>query len=611
MDLARIRRQLPAGWLLPATCVVALLHFGQDVLQPVALALVLSLALAPLVRALRRLGLPRGPATIASVAIAGTVALAVATVLALQLTAAAADLPRYRSALLAKIEQVRDVAVSPIERWRTELGLPGARVGGGPGAGALPEAATDPYDASPQPVPRLLGTVWRALAEGAVVLVLLVFILLDHDTLRDRLLRLAGRSELASAVQVLADAAEGVSRFFVSQLLLNVCLGTVIAGALWWIGVPHAALFGALAAVLRLVPYVGVLAAGVVITAFAAAVDPGWALVLRAAGALVAAEFVVANAIEPRVYGHGTGLAPAAIIVAALFWGAVWGPVGLVLSTPLTLCLVVSGRHVPALAPIAIVFGDSPGITRGQQLYHRALAGEVRNALDEARVHLRRRSFAAYCDQVLLPALALAAGDWRAGRVQEAQLLSLRATLVGLVESLADGPAGRRQPRMHVLATTAENAGTHLRELRLAREHRGQARAPATAAVFCVSLREERDEFEAELLVRALRHATVDARSMTLPRHAPGEPPAAALAPQASVVFVTCPERSALGEWRSACRELRRRFPHATLATVRTPLDAGLPGEASLRGEVDRVLRSFAEALAFVQGGASTAARAS
>ena len=602
MDLTFARQRLPTGWLVPATCVIALVHFGQDGLEPLTLGLILSLIIAPLVHQLRRLGLPRRAATITSVALVGSGVLAVAAVLAFQLAAVAADLPRYRAGMRVKIEQVRELTVQPLEKWRAELGLATQQ----PRTTAAAAAAVDEGGAPAQAVPKLLGTISRALAECGVVLVLLVFMLLDQDALRDRLLRLAGRAELAATLQALADAASGVSRFFLTQLVVNLCFGAVIAAALWLIGLPHAALFGALAGLLRILPYVGILAAGVLTALFAAAVDPGWSLVLQASAVLLVAELVVANVIEPNVFGHSSGLTPVAVIVSALFWGAVWGPVGLILSTPLTLCLVVAGRYVRALEPITIFFGDSPGISQGQRLYHRALAGELRDMQDHARGYLARRGFAPYCDHILLPATALAGADHRAGRLQGPQLHALRRTLVGLVESLAGAtaarPAGRRVPATTVVEA---NVGAHLRHMREARLGRWQGPLHVTTApiVLCASLPLERDEFETELLVRALADSGIDARSVTLPHQPDREEAGSGLAERIATVFVACPEESALAEWRSACRELRLRLPRAVLATVRLPLDAAVPDEAALKGEVDLVLRSFAEALAFLQAG--------
>jgi len=618
MDATRLspRPSLGPGWIVPATCAIALLRFGRDVLEPLTLAGMLTLVIAPLVRRLRHLGLGRTAATLAGVVLVGCTALAAISVLAYQLAQLAGDLPQYRVAIVAKIEQARERTVRPAERLRSELA---ALVPLGDEASGRREAADQvsahnvkraetmsPPASSTEPVTGLLGSAWRAAGAGGIVLVLLVFSLLDQDGLRDRLLQLADRSELATTLQALLDAANGVSRFFVSQCSVNLCFGIAVGIALWALGLPHAALFGALAGSMRFVPYVGILAAGGLIAGFAAAVDPGWSLMLAAVGLLFLLELGVAYVIEPHVYGHSSGLAPVGIIVSALFWSALWGPVGLVLSTPLTLCLVVAGRHVRALEPITIFFAESPGITRAQRLYHGAFSGDLRELEEDGRDYLRRRSFASYCDHLLLPAAALAAADHRAQRIGGPQLQALRLTLVGLVESLTVAKADRRGVRRKRAATIVEaNIGAHLRQMREARLGRwqGPLDGPSAPIVLCASLASERDEFEAELLVRALVDAGVDARSVTLPHQPDPQEAKSGVAERIGMVFASYPEDSTLTEWRRACRELRSRLPRAVLGTVRLPLDLDGPDEKAIQGEVDIVLRSFAEAVAFVQAG--------
>lgn len=613
-----MRQRLATGWLVPVAFAVALLHFGQEVLKPITLAAMLALVIAPLVRGLRRLGLGRATAAISSVVLVGCAALAAVAVLALQLAAVAGDLPKYRAGIYAKVEQAREFAVQPIEKLRSDLAIVVPQLGGGD---ALHQGAADsrmplggrsavartPDDASADPS-RMLRYLWSAMADCGIVLVLLVFILLEQDVLRDRLLRLAGDEELAVTLQALADTASGISRFFLAQAVVNLCFGAVVAIALWVIGIPHAALFGALAGAMRFIPYVGILASGALIALFAAAVDPAWTQVLAAVAVVIAVELVVTYAVEPHLYGHSSGLAPVAIIVSALFWGAVWGPVGLVLSTPLTLCLVVAGRHVRALRPVAILFGDSPDSTLSRRLYQRALASELREMQDEARAWLRRRSFASYCDDILLPAASLAGADHQAGRLHEPQLRALRQSMIGLVESLTGGQGEPRARRRRPPATLENaNVGAHLRLAREARLGRwqGPEHPLAGSVVLCASLARERDEFAAELLVRALSDLHIDARSTTVPRQPDPRESESQLAQLISTVFVTYPEADALAQWREACKELRARLPRAILATIRLHSENGSPDEQLVRADVDLVLHSFSEAVALVHEGAA------
>ena len=425
------------GLIVPATCVLLLLHFGQDFLKPIVIAGVLSLVLA-----------------------AACVAW-ISAVLAIQLVAVAGDLPQYTAAISGKVDAIREFTVRPFERIESEL------------KGMLPQNA--PPDAT---APRRQGS-------RATVVV----------------------PPPAPTVQALSAAAQGVSRFFLSQSIVNAIFGTVVGVGLWAIGLPHAALWGCVAALLRFIPYVGVLGAAALIAVFAAAVDPGWTLVLASLGFFGVLELVFANVLEPQVYGHSTGLAPLAVIVSALFWGALWGPVGRLLSTPLTLCLVVTGRHVKALAPFTILLSDVSGLSAGQRFYQRALSGNAAVNLQEARAFLRRSSFARYCDHVLFPGLALGAADFRIGRIDQLQRERIQANIVALAESLSkERPARRTARRRAPTSLVDANMGAHLRHMREARLGRWQGRldVPSHSIVLCMGFGTDRDDLLMELLVRAL-----------------------------------------------------------------------------------------------------------
>jgi hypothetical protein len=447
---------------------------------------------------------------------------------------------------------------------------------------------------------RLFTVVSGPIGEAAVVLVLLLFMLLGRDSLRERLIRLAGDNEVAHTMQALADTDEGVSRFFASLVVVNMAFAAVSSFGLALLGVPHAILWGSLLGVLRFVPYLGVPAAIGVVTLFAAAVDPGWALALGTVAMLVALDALVANAIEPHFYGHTMGIAPFGIIVAALFWGALWGPVGLIISTPLTLCLVVAGRHVGALAPVAILFGESPGMTLAFRLYQLALAGEAQDVLDEARAHVRRHGLARYCDDVLLPALAMGAADRRAGRIDRRQDEGVRALLVNLVESLR-GP-GKRRARASIVEASVGAQLRKMRETRLG-PWQGSLDVPDRSVVLCAGLGADRDELLTELLVRTLRAAHLDARSVILDADLPDD--GADKAGLVSVVLLTYPAQDGLARWREACKALRARLPHALVAAVRPPegIDAAIAPEREVQRDVEIVLHSFSEALNFASQG--------
>ncbi|THC43676.1 AI-2E family transporter [Massilia sp. Mn16-1_5] len=606
---------LTASSVVTATCILGLLYFGRDVLEPLALATVLSLVLAPLIRALRRVGLPRLPATLVSVLLAGACVVGVGTVLAFQLVAVTRDLPEYRAAIKSKIERVRELTERPFARLEAELSAvaPQSPVAPPPPVtvrrGTLTTSANQPLPVeirapratTRDTLARLFSLAWGPIGETGLVLVLLVFILLEHESLRDRVIRLAGQAEISRTVRALSDATRGVSRFFLSQFVVNLTFGALVGVLLWAFGVPHALLWGALSGLLRFVPYVGIMVAGVLIAIFVAAIDPGWTMALSCLAMFVALELLVANVVEPKVYGQSSGLSPLAVIVSALFWGAMWGPVGLLLSTPLTLCLVVAGRHVRALEPITILLGDVPNVNVAQRFYQRILAGETHSIISDARSYLERHSFARYCDQILLPGISMAAAEQRTGHLESAQAAHLRTTIAEVAATLtpvsSEPMRKRRKGRVSLLDA---NVGAHLRQMREARLGRwqGSLDVPSRSIVLCAGLGTERDDLLTELLVRSLRELDVDARSVVV--GADQDNPGPDKADLISTVFIIYPVEASLEQWTRVADELRAGLPNALLVTIRLPFGETAANQAVVQEHVDMVLRSFEESLAFV-----------
>ena len=629
MDKLSPRERLGIGTVVPATCLLLLLHFGQDVLRPIAIAAVLSLVIAPLARKLTRTGMGRTIATLVSVVMVAVCVVCMSAVLAIQLVDVGAGLPQYRAAITSKVESVREVVVRPFERFEAELKgvapqatpaptpAPRARSAARSAAPAAPVASAEPLPVQIRQTPpsagdlvsKLLASVWGPIGEAGIVFILLVFILLEHESLSDRFIRVIGVAELGPTVQALSDTAQGVSRYFMSQFVVNVTFGAIVGVGLWAIGIPHAALWGSIGALLRFVPYVGVLAAAALIAIFSAAVDPGWSLVLSSLTLFVVLELVVAHAVEPQVYGHSTGLAPLAVIVSALFWGAMWGPVGLLLSTPLTLIIVVVGRHVRALEPLSILLTDAPGLNAGQRFYQRALSDNTAAIIKDARLYLRRSTFAKYCDQVLLPGLALAGVDFRLGRIDARQRGRVDRTVVGLAETLAAGRSGRRRGRRRSTVSLADaSLGSYLRQIRETRlgPFQGRLDVPSQSIVLCAGFGSERDELLTELLVRALRQDDVDARSVSL-----AEPPDPEMADKSilvGTVFLAYPRQEAVDAWRATAAEMRAAMPHAAIATVKLPLDEAGAAEEHVKDAVDLILHSYSEAEAFVMQSAKAVA---
>jgi predicted PurR-regulated permease PerM len=606
-------KHLNAGSLVTVTCGLGLLYVGRDVLEPIALASILSLVIAPLIRSMRRAGLPQVPATMLSVLLATTCLVGVGIVLTFQLVAVTADLPKYRAAMRTKVAAVREMTERPFARIEAELTAV-APPGTVPATGK--RGMTTITISPTQPIPveiraprltttgaltRLFSLAWGPIGEAGLVLVLLIFMSLEHESLRDRLIRLGGQTEVSRTIQALADAAQGVSRFFFSQFVVNVTFGALIGVVLWAASVPHAALWGALSGLLRFVPYLGIMAAGAVIALFVAAIDPGWTLALSCMVLFVSLELLVANIVEPKVYGHSSGLSPLAVIISALFWGAMWGPVGLLLSTPLTLCLVVAGRHVRTLEPVTILLGDAPAVSGAQRFYQRILAGDIAAILHDAQAFLERSSFARYCDHILLPGIVLAAADTREGKMEKAQEARIRIAVANVAAALTPESGGTPKiRRRRDISLLDANVGTHLRQMREARLGRWQGAldVPPHSVVLCVGLASERDDLLSELLVRSLREADIDARSFSI--IGGGDNTGPGRSDLVSTVFINYPVDAMREQWLAAVANLRAGLPEAMLVAIRQPLlDSPLSSNV-VEKEVDMVLRSFEEALAFV-----------
>ena len=289
-----------------------------------------------------------------------------------------------------------------------------------------------------------------------------IFILVRQEDLRDRLIRLFGSNDLHRTTLAIDDATQRLTRYFLTQAAINACFGLLIGVGLFFIGLPSPVLWGLLAALLRFVPYVGAITAAVLPVALAAAVDPGWSMALWTAGLFIVAEGVTGQILEPVLYGGSTGLSPTAVVIVAIFWSWIWGPIGLILSTPLTLCLVVLGRHVRRLEFFDVLLGDRPALTPVETLYQRLLAGDPDEVLEQADGLLKGRALSSYYDDIALKALRLVANDLSRGVLRPAQLEKVQDVMLGLIQDLephedVDPTLTKKQAK----AAVVEVAGRH------------------------------------------------------------------------------------------------------------------------------------------------------
>jgi predicted PurR-regulated permease PerM len=453
-----------------AVIIVTMLYFGREIIIPIAMAVLLSFVLAPLVGLLQHIRVPRGLAVVSAVMFAFAVIFATGSLLATQLTQLAGDLPRYQSTITEKIQSFRETtagrgtlerASGMLKDLSKELDKPkDAPSATGLGVALASKASTPVPVEVRQPDPgaleslrSLISPLLHPLATTGIIIIFVIFILLQREDLRNRLIRLAGSHDLQRTTAAIDDAAARLSRLFLIQLLLNGTFGLVIGVGLWLIGIPSAILWGILAGVLRFVPYIGAAIAALFPLALAVAVDPTWSMLLWTLALFVVVEPIVGHVIEPMVYGQSTGLSPVAVVASATFWTALWGPIGLVLATPLTVCLVVLGRHVERLEFLDIMLGDRPALSPPEIFYQRMLAGDPTEASEKAEEFLKERSLASYYDEVALKGLQLAQADAERGALNQERLTKIRDAVSEFASNLSD-----REDRVPPLVSATTDA---------------------------------------------------------------------------------------------------------------------------------------------------------
>ncbi|MDJ0391324.1 AI-2E family transporter [Roseomonas sp. E05] len=423
--------------LLSAALIIAALYFGREVIVPLVLAVLLAFVLAPVVVLLRRAFVPHALAVVLAVLLSAAATLGLGLVMARQASSLLGNLSTYAENLRSKLqglhlaELMREAQLA-MQNLRGMIGGGGRYDAGLPAAPAA-EAGTPPLEV----IQSVAGSVLAPLATAGVVVLFAIFVLLYREDLRDRLIRLAGSRDLHRTTVALNDAARRLSRLFLAQVALNTGVGVMIGLALWVLGLPSPALWGILAGLMRFVPFLGTYIALAPMLLLAAAVEPGWGLALWVAGLFLAAELLMGQVVEPMVFGHSTGISPVAVVIAATFWTFIWGPIGLLLAVPLTVCLVVLGRHVPSLDFLDIMLGDRPSLRPEESFYQNLLQGNLPRLQEQAHLLLRAQpSLTAYHDTVALPGLVLADQDWAREVLEIEQLEEIRARLATLLEHL-------------------------------------------------------------------------------------------------------------------------------------------------------------------------------
>ena len=588
---------------------IAALYFGRQFLIPLALGTLLAFTLQPLVTRLRRLGIGRGGSVTVVTSLVTGLLLAFVFVTGSQLVTLANNLPSYKSNLEQKIRFLKasasgggaldkaSLALRDLNRQINAAGPADPPVATGrakrPDPAAVPAPVPVPVhvvapDASPlQVAADLLG---RSLAPAGLiglVFIFMVFILLEHENLRDRLIRLMGGSDMNLTTEAMNEAGDRVSRYLALQVLVNVSFGIPIGIGLYLIGVPNAVLWGVLATVLRFVPYVGPVLAALFPAVMAVAVDPGWSMLGWTLALFAVSEVLNNNVVKPLLYTSSTGLSAIALIAAAVFWTTLWGPAGLFLSTPLTVCLVVVGRYVPQLHFLYLLLGNAPALTPPERFYQRMLAGDALEGAEIGVEYAAAHGMQRFHEEVALVALQLAESDRRRAVLSTERAESVNSTMREVFSRIQDF----QDPRPAIEKATGGE---------------GDERSVlwGEAAVLCVGARTPLDTALAALMAQALQYRGIDAWAA----------PAATLAGDGikqvgnSLELIVLAQLSDTGgiHVQQLCRRLRKHSGARLLLTILERPGAELGPESVVQDVADGLVRSFGEALQWTDERART-----
>ncbi len=598
-------RHLPSSnkWALVMLFgTIAALYLAREILIPLAFALTLTFVLSPVVALLQRSHIGRVPSVAVTVLVTVAAAGCVAWIVAMQLVDVAEDLPRYRQNIQAKMEALRlptkgplGLAANSLREIGSELSRPAAP-SPGPASPArnrhLPAAPSTPAPPVPVQIVQqpangleylrdLVQPVLRPLALTGLVLIFTIFMLIKRFDLRQRLFRLVGLGRINIMTQALNDAAQRVSRYLLMQVLVNAGFGCLFGFGLYWIGVPNPALWGVLAGILRIVPYVGTMVAAALPIALSLAAFDSWVPPLLVFLLFAGLELITANVVEPWLYGANTGISSLALLVAAVFWTILWGPAGLILSTPLTVCVVVLGRYVPQLSFLHTLLGDEVALGAEAQIYQRLLAMDQPEAQAIVDRFLKEKSLSELYDSVLIPALSLAEQDRHKGAIDTAREEFLFLSINEMIAELSEHQPGHG-------SSPAEDAAAES----------GPAERPGVT-VLCLPANDRADEVTAAMLAQLLEQAGHAALSLPIALASPAEVLALIERRQDDVVVISALPPYAFQPARTMCKLIRDRFPKLKLVIGVWGFNGDLEKAKARfdRTQPDRLLTHLAQAI--------------
>lgn len=617
----QMRKLLPLLTALAVAVLVlsisAILYLGREIFVPFALGILLSFVLAPIVIGLQRLNVPRILAISAAILTATCAIVALMLLIFSQVASLAEDLPGYRATIQQKLDSVAEGEARPTGPYGRALEALQGIASDIEKIGGDAQAPDQPGVAQPMPV-TIVSAGGGALATAAavisplvgplttlgIVIVFAIFILLQREDLRNRFIRLAGTDDLQQTTAAIDDAALRLSRLLLFQFGMNAAFGLITGAGLYLIGVPSPFLWGVLGGILRYIPYVGGFIGAGLPMMLAFAVDPGWNMILWTALLYVAVETAMSNIVEPILYGHSTGLSPVAIILAALIWALLWGPVGLILATPLTICLVVLARYVPALGIIDIMFGDKPALSPPQIFYQRMLAGEPQEAGLQAREFLRERALVTYYDEVALEGIRLAHDDVARLAVQGNRLETLQQAALALVgrldrldSPLPRGGVVRTEAKAAVEAAGPDTAGA----LVVQRPEDLKPEWRVARPVVCVSGNDPLDATVAAMLAQVLtRHGL--ATEAVAWADVSKNPPSAEEASEVRLVCLSFLEPLSTVHLRMMVRQVHRIAPKAhVFVGIWRQRDPAMVAQLATRLHTDALVTTFAATLVEAQ----------
>ncbi len=554
--------------------VVTCLYWAQTIFIPVALAVFLTVLLAPLVTALQRRGLRRLPSVLLVVMLAAAVLSGGVWLVTTQVTSLAGEMPQYTENIKGKVKSLRHLGqgsvTSGLEKMMQKItaawDLPAASQKGKDRDKPVVAASGKPTAVVLEPetpawlarLPALLSSLLETLAGLALALVLVVFMLLKREDLRNRLIRLVSQGQITVMTKALDDAGQRISRFLLMQLIVNATVGLSVGLGLLAIGVQYAFLWGFLAAVFRYVPYIGIWIAAISPIILSVAMFEGWVQPLLVIGLFLTIELLAGNVAEPRLYGRSIGVSEVALLVAAAFWAFLWGPIGLVLSSPLTVCLVVLGKYVPQLKFLDVLLGDEPPLETYVTFYQRLLARDQDEATQLVLAQAKASSPEQVYDDILVPALNYAKRDRERDDLTESEEQFVLQATREILEDLGE----RREA-----ATLAKEA--------IHPEDQANASAPIQLRILACPARDQADRLALEMLRQLLDPAkwVVEVAAVeTLVADLVGQ--VAEHAP--ALVCIGALPPGGLAHARYLCKKLRARFPKVKIIVGRWGLTGGV-----------------------------------